>query len=262
MRKLNTFIYIFLLFIIVIIVLFKIQLVTEPAPVYCLMVTGYNEDRLKYARTSILNFVKQTYKNKKLIIINQSKNKIINNLDKYPSILEVSVSNVNKSLGTLRNISLQFVPPNAYWTTWDDDDWRNEKYIQTMMDVLMKHKSNFLMFQNRIEYNILNKFTYKSTLKSGFMTFFAKQDDNLEYEDTSTSEDKVIKDYAIQNLNPYIYNNDAKMYIRLIHEDNTSVYVNNQKKTLKDTKNNKIYFESKLNQKELEYVSYTIKKNY
>jgi hypothetical protein len=72
----------------------------------------------------------------------------------------------------------------------------------------------------------------------------------------------VIKDYAIQNLNPYIYNNDAKMYIRLIHEDNTSVYVNNQKKTLKDTKNNKIYFESKLNQKELEYVSYTIKNNY
>jgi hypothetical protein len=37
----------------------------EERPVYCLMVTGYNKERLSMARKSIQNFKQQTYKNKK-----------------------------------------------------------------------------------------------------------------------------------------------------------------------------------------------------
>mgnify|MGYP001248267730 CR=1 FL=1 len=52
-------------------------------------------------------------------------------------ILEVFIDNEEIKLGTLRNIALQFVPPNAIWTTWDDDDWRHPNYISIMMKKML-----------------------------------------------------------------------------------------------------------------------------
>jgi hypothetical protein len=86
------------------------------------------------------------------------------------------------------------------------------------------------MFQNRIEYNKTNNFSFKMTMKSGFMTFFSVHNPFLEYEHVSTSEDVKVKNYALKHMKTYIYDNDPKMYIRLIHDDNTSIYVHNKKK--------------------------------
>ena len=56
---------------------FRLMLVKHMKPVYCLMVTGYNADRVQYAKKSIQNFKDKTYNSKFLIILNQSKERLI-----------------------------------------------------------------------------------------------------------------------------------------------------------------------------------------
>lgn len=231
-------------------------------PVYCLMVTGHDDSRYKFAQLSVLNFKRQTYKNKVLIIINQSsKNRLVQK-EEVDNILEVFVDTGDKSLGEIRNISLQFVPPNAIWTTWDDDDWRHDDYLSHMTSEMQKQQCDFLMFTNRIEYNINNSFSYKLTLKTGLMTFFSKQNPRLLYDHVSTSEDKVIKEYATGNMKTFVYDNDCRYYIRIVHSKNTSVYVQNTKNKLKDTQYHKFYFENELNKNERRFVDNIISKYY
>jgi len=100
------------------------------------------------------------------------------------------------------------------------------------------------------------------SLKTGFMTFFSKHNSNIRYEHISTSEDVQVKQYAIKELKTYIYDNDARLYIRLIHADNTSVFVQSNKNKVKNTKNNKMYFENQLNKKEKSFVDNIISKYY
>lgn len=232
---------------------------TKP-PVYCLMITGHSVDRRSFAMKSIQNFFEQSYKNKHLLIINQSKIPLLQT--DYKSVLEVYVNNKNTSLGELRNISLQLVPPNAIWTTWDDDDYRDQTYVETMIHEFIEKKCDFLMFQNRLEYNLKNDFAFKLTLKSGLMTFFARSNPNLIYDHVSTSEDKVIKNYALKNLNVYLYDNNPFLYVRAIHNSNTSKYVNNDRESISDTSRNKVFFEYNLNKFEKQELNNIIYKYY
>ena len=229
-------------------------------PVYCLMITGHLKERREFALKSITNFLTQSYDNKHLIILNQDDISLLKH--DYDNILEVKIDNKNKSLGELRNISLQLVPPISIWTVWDDDDYRVNNYISTMVYRMLKTNSDFLMFQNRIEYNLNNDFTFKMTLKSGFMTFFAKHNPYLQYEHISTSEDKKMKQYALKHLKVHVFNNNPLFYIRAIHTNNTSVYVSQNKNKLQNTINNKVYFENNLSKYEKEQVNNIIYKYY
>ena len=242
-----------------IVVLISILLLRKHTPaVYCMMITGKDAKRLKFASISIHNFSLQTYQNKYMIVLNQSKHKLINKPQE--NILEIHVDSDQKKLGELRNIALQLVPPNAYWTTWDDDDWRHPQYIQKNMDEIVRNRADLLMFQNRIEYNLVNRFMFRSRMIQGTMIFFAKTNPYLQYENTNTSEDKVVKEYALKNLKTYIYNNDPTMYVRMIHDDNTSVYVTKNRESIKNTLNNRQYFEYNISEEEKKYVDNIIYK--
>ena len=220
--------------------------------IYCLMVTGHNEKRYVFAKKSIENFNLQTYKNKKLIIINQNDKSLLSS--EIENILEVFIDKENKSLGTMRNISLSFVPPNAYWTTWDDDDWRHPEYLAIMMKQILKNNVDFIMYQNRLEMNIKNRFCFKKKIKSGTMQFFAKHNPYLKYEDKNVLEDVNFKKFALINLKTYIYDNDPILYMRIIHDENTSSYVNNEKIQIRDTKHHKEYFENEVETEEEIYA--------
>jgi len=229
-------------------------------PVYCLMITGQNEFRRSYAKISIKNFLLQTYANKNLIILNQSKSSLVSK--DYTNILEVFIDEPH-SLGTLRNISLQFVPPNAIWTTWDDDDWRHTQYLTTMISIFnTKQDIEFMMFQNRLEYNVITNYMFRSKMKHGTMIFFAKQNPYLAFSDKDVLEDVELKQYALGNLKYYIYNNDPKMYLRLIHQSNTSVYVDPEKHKLKNNQNAKTYFEFEASEADSIYINNIISKEY
>lgn len=238
------------------IILFVVQYLqmqfSDSNTVYCLMVTGHNEQRYAYAKISIKNFHFQTYTNKKLIIINQNPKPLITR--EHKNILEVFIDKTDKSLGALRNISLSFVPPNAYWTPWDDDDWRHPNYISIMMKKMLNKNVQFLMYQNRLEMNHKNNFCFKTKIISGTMQFFAKNNPYLKYEDINVLEDVKLKKFALNNLKTYVYDNDPSLYIRTIHDENTSNYVNNEKTEIRDTKHHKEYFENEVEKEEREYA--------
>ena len=221
-------------------------------PLYCVMITGYHKEREPFARVSVLNFFQQTYANKHLIILNQSEKALIDT--EHDNVLELFVDTM--VLGKLRNIALEFIPPNAIWTTWDDDDYRHPTYLQTFANHFLIHdKVDFLMFQNRLEYNLKTKFSFKMTLKSGFMTFFSKRINNLKYDEISSMEDVVVKKTALKKYNCVVINNDPTLYLRFTHNSNTSKYVNQNKTSVTDTRNNRDYFETELNSKERKYIT-------
>ena len=223
---------------------------------YCLMVTGHKPSRIPYAKKSVHNFLNQTYENKHLVVLNQGADAVLSDDEHLrDNMLEVFVDNRGKTLGEIRNMSLQFVPPNAIWTTWDDDDWRAPVYLATMERTMRDNGSDFLMFQNRVEYNLLNGFAFRLTLRSGLMTFFARNRPDLQYAHSATSEDRPLKDYARRHLKTHLMDNDPKLYVRLVHGDNTSVYVDKHKHLLRDTTKNKDFFEQALSDEEKAFVS-------
>lgn len=227
--------------------------------VYCLMITGYKPERVAYAKKSVINFLEQNYENKYLVILNQSSENIIEPNQTNERIFERKVA-VDK-LGILRNKSLEMVPTNAVWTTWDDDDYRHPQYLSIFMKEFCKHDVDFLMFQNRLEYNISTKFKFKIKLKSGTMIFFSKLK-SIKYEPVESMEDQIVKKTALRHFRCKIIDNDPKLYMRLIHDCNTSLYVNNDKNTLRDTSKHVDYFESPLTSDEKEYLDKIISSYY
>jgi hypothetical protein len=198
--------------------------------------------------------------NKHLIILNQSKESLLSK--DYENILEVFID-TPMTLGMLRNISLQFVPLNAVWTTWDDDDWRHETFLKTMMTYFIKdERLEFLMFQNRLECNIRSMFMFESTMKSGTMIFFAKQNPNLIYDDVNVLEDRIIQTYALENMKYVIVKNDPKLYLRIIHTHNTSIYVDPNKTNTKNNDKAINYFEHEISNVNKQYVKNIISTQY
>lgn len=232
-----------------------------PHEVYCLMVTSNDEHRKPYGRVSVQNFLEQTYSRKHLVIVNLSEDPILSKEQRGDDrLLEVFVKRNGLSLGTIRNISLELVPPNAWWTLWDDDDWRIDSYLQKLVDWSKGY--DFVMIQNRIEFNTLNGYNYVLTLRSGLMSFFAKRIPALRYENLNTKEDVLIKSTALKELRCNIVDNAPTLYLRMIHNTNTSPYVNLSKNSLRDTSKHKDYFERDLQTNEWNYLDKILSTKY
>lgn len=230
--------------------------------VYCLMITGKNDQRIEYAKVSIHNFLKQTYDKKHLIIINESERSCLEK--EHTNVVELFVTK-KLTLGAKRNMALKLVPNNSIWTTWDDDDWRSNDYLRTLYEKLMTHpQKNILMYCNRLEHNLNTNYTWRVNIPSGTYIFFGFQNTNIEYADLDTKEDSVVKKYIYNNPRNVVLfkDNDPKMYIRFVHKSNTSVYVNPKKNSVKgiNTVLNPVH-EFKATQDQIEYVN-RIKKMY
>lgn len=229
-------------------------------PIYCLMITGKDNERYKFARISIINFLLQTYDNKYLIIINHGSERLDNgNVD--GRIKEIMISKKDRTLGDLRNISLSYVPDGEIFTTWDDDDWRSENYLQSLYNILIKNKAEMVMIRNRIEYNLNNKSIWKSSLRTGFPIFFMIKDNDVKYDSYDTLEDQIIKIKSYKmHKRIIVYDNDARLYIRYIHKNNTSPYVNKDRVMNNDYHHNHYenydYIESVLDKDEMSYSLY------
>lgn len=235
-------------------------------PIYCLMITGKNNQRYNFAKIALQNFLQQTYDNKYLIIVNEGKQKIVNcNNDwerKHIFEIQVNREKTKMKLGDLRNISLQLVPPNAIWTTWDDDDWRHKKYLDTLYRALINSRKKFLMYKNRIDHNFNTSLTYRVTIHTGGYIFFAFNDPNIWYDSLDTKEDAVVKRYFEEQMKlnkVLLFNNDPKLYIRFIHTNNTSLFINQNKTNLIS---NKVIHETDVSASERLYVNNVIKKYY
>lgn len=222
--------------------------------IYCVMVTGKSDKRKAFARISIENFKMQRYPNKVLVIVNEGDP--LNVADE--NVIEVLVPNRDKiTLGDMRNIAFEYIPNNAIWTTWDDDDWRSEDYLSYLKSNL--GDVDYVFFTRRIEHNLNNGFTFIMELRSGFVIMFGRKKPFTIYDSKDFNEDVLLKKIIIENLKYKTLQNDPKMYVRLSHDDNTSTLVKPEKSKVRDTSGNKVYFEYSADEEEIAYAKMIVK---
>lgn len=230
--------------------------------IYCIMITGKDDMRLEYASKSIKNFKEQTYPNKILLIMNHNSKKILTDdiINENPNSFEYNFNISEFNLGTIRNIALSFVPEGAFWTTWDDDDYRFPSYLFDLYENLKKHNAIASTLSNRIDYNIRNGFSYIATRTDGFVTVLCEKNKNIKYLEKTTFEDVELLDQIKKCGKLVVLKNEPYFYIRLIHDNNTSLYVDKDKDALK--KYTGLYSETDIPDKIKPFLNNIIKNYY
>lgn len=237
--------------------------------IYCIMITGKNEGREAYAKKAVKNFLEQDYKHKKLVIINHGSYVVLNPEQKKTDFMfefHVDKDKGEKplTLGDLRNMATQLVPIDAMWTVWDDDDIRAPNYLSLLYYALRLSGSDMVAICNRYEVNANNGFSWRIKQTRGLPTVLCKQDLRLSYLSKDTMEDvDLIEDY--EKLGHPVYRwtwNRPSMYIRLVHGDNTSLYVDPHKSEIDGfIGRGTTYFEYNLTKKEKDRLSLLLEKN-
>jgi hypothetical protein len=236
---------------------------TDHPAVYCIMVTGKDACRQEFALAAIENFKEQSYPNKYMIILNHGTRSITVPSKDNAHILHIQIEKARNTLGELRNIALQMVPFNAFWCTWDDDDYRHPDFIAILMGELLKGQNHVVAMQNRIEYNALTALKWKIRVRSGLVHILAKKDPRVTYLHKDTMEDiDLIKDYIKYGHKVHFLDNDPTIYIRLVHHTNTSMYVNNNKRQLQQSHDGSNYGEFLLDPQEERLLNKIISEYY
>jgi len=222
----------FVCIIVIVVVTFPLKILTRiltskkhfDGPIYCIMVTGKDSDRIRLARKAIKNFLEQTYQNKVLVIVNHHESESVINQESLQNVFEFHVSKEGHTLGDLRNIALQLVAHNACWTTWDDDDYRHPQYLEVLSTY--KTDNNVVAISNRLEYNSNNKTSWVGFKRNGFVFFLASFDNRVQYLSKDTMEDvNILIDFENLGYTIKVIDNDPKLYVRIVHANNTSLYV-------------------------------------
>lgn len=230
---------------------------TKPPTVYGIMITGKDDDRIAIASVSCRNFFEQDYTGtKRLIIINHHTSSVQAHSNK--DVVQIFVDRKKNSLGAMRNIALELVPTNALWTTWDDDDYRSPDYLWKLYRCMNNNNAAAATFINRYEFNSNTDTAWRMTLQSGFVTMLCKKIPGYYYLNKDSLEDINLKDfYSRQSGGIAIYKNkpDELMYIRLIHKNNTSLYVEPNKVAPANTSSKSDYMESHITEQEKQYIS-------
>ena len=222
--------------------------------IYCILITGKNEDRYKFVNIAIKNFNQQTHPNKHLIIINHG-NKDLTYLESN-NVTHIIFDKLNEfTLGDMRNFSLEMIPYGALWTIWDDDDWRHSKYLELLYSNMINHKADVVFFKNRIDFNINNNFAYRSKFDNGMPFILSKKIETIQYLSKDSLEDiRLYNDYELFSRKIHIINNDPRWYIRTIHGKNTSLYVDYEKNSIVNYSPESLYHEFDVTPKERAYA--------
>lgn len=226
-------------------------------PIYCIMITGKDDCRIEHSRNSLVNFLDQDYaKGKYMIIVNHHKElSVLDKQYQHENVIEIKVNkNESTTLGDMRNIALELIPIDGLWTTWDDDDYRPYNYLSLLHQKLIESKTDAIAFTDRYEYNANNNNVWKISLKTGFVTILARKHLKTRYLSQNTMEDVEIKTFY---PNLYIWKNrDILLYVRLIHDNNTSLYVDKLKNvnTLVNSHDDNTYKEMKVDDSEKQMV--------
>lgn len=232
-------------------------------PVYCLMVTGKDEKRLAYARQiGIANFDLQDYPNKHMIIVNHGKKPVLDR--PQDNIYEIMVEKgPDMTLGDLRNISLDLVPLNACFSIFDDDDWRVPNYLSFLVDHMLKTHSIAVFLKNRIEYNLANGYTFRSHFRNGNTHILAMKLDRLRYTSVDTLEDVHLQEDIASFKKKYTaIDNDPRMYVRIIHQNNTSPFATDNRADIVRYSPNGNYWESEASSEEKDYAAKIARERY
>jgi hypothetical protein len=99
-------------------------------PVTAVMITGKHPDRYWLAERAVRSFQEQVGGDCRLLVVNDGDRRLFP--EQPPdNIREIFLTDKDKSwtLGDLRNLALDHLPPNHWCIQWDDDDWYHPERI-------------------------------------------------------------------------------------------------------------------------------------
>lgn len=212
-------------------------------PLYALMVTGKTAKRIEWAKIQVERFMRQNYSGEKYILIANEHPalRVITKklLSKYQkNITEILVTDRSTTtLGNIRNRLLDKVPSDSWIFILDDDDYLASDLMEEMVKFWSSdmQKSGVItcmvQFTNRLNYNLSTGNGWRSTHPSGFVHFVGDinrlREQNFRYLNRDSLEDLSIHDLKHRSL---WHQNPHRLYVRYIHEDNTSLYVRKDQK--------------------------------
>ena len=187
---------------------------TENFPhVLCVMVTGYTPIRIPMARQRVKMFLRQTYPNKSLLIVNDGKL-----LKMYhPDVHELRLPRLH-DLGTLRNVALD-VAFDSWVCQWDDDDVYPIDKIERQVEFLQKTNSDICTYRNQLIYSTVSNCAryYTSYEWHGIEGTILHKPTEYRYPQSGKGEDT---EFILQFNNLQVINNEPEENIKLHHGSN------------------------------------------
>lgn len=183
--------------------------------VTALMVTGKDETRPFYARRAIDCFLQQTYPNKELLIINHGRESVFT---PDVRIRELRIMKAHdQTLGSLRNIGLDFARGSLI-LTWDDDDWYHP--LRMEVQIAAYQSDSAILLKNQIRYSFQSRSAFILHAESGIhSTILHSCGVPFRYRDLTYGEDT---DFLHNFQNVIAVDNDPSLYIRFHHGNNMS----------------------------------------
>lgn len=189
--------------------------------VSALMITGKTESHRRLAEVAVACFLRQTYADKELVIVNTAATRPWFR-ERSPLIREIGIHQGGSTLGDLRNRSYD----EAYGDLliqWDDDDWHHPNRITWQVENHLSGFCSILRRQYRLDlvsgqWGIVNATNWP---RGGIVGTMLHEPTNWRYPSIEKAEDtEFMKHYAAQGLvNPQ--NNLPELYVRTYHGANT-----------------------------------------
>ncbi len=201
--------------------LWNVPFSDEGEPITAVMVTGKDDDHAGLARNSILSFLEQTYPNRRLVIVNDG-----GYCFEIPGVPEGHIIQVNpderRTLGELRNMSLERVPPDGLWVQWDDDDWHHPSLLAEQYGVLKEKDAEACFLKRQVKYAFSRNAGWLDGCDWGFAgTIMARRKEEVRYELPELGEDSLVQEIYQKRYRCCLWDNPPHYYLRFIHGYNS-----------------------------------------
>jgi glycosyltransferase involved in cell wall biosynthesis len=188
----------------------------EGEPVTALMVTGKDPDHAGLARNSVLSFLAQTHPNRRLVIVNDGAYRF-----DVAGVPEGRVVQLNlaerRTLGELRNLSLEEVPPDGVWVQWDDD-WHHPNLLADQYARLVESDAEACFLEYQVKYAFSRNAGWLDGCDWGFAgSIMARRKEGVLYEFLKLGEDSGFQDIYRGRYRCVVWDNPPHYYLRFIH---------------------------------------------
>ena len=170
------------------------QLVESPL-VSALMVT---RGKLDFVKRAIKLFENQSWLNKELIIISNTKNdEIMKLINESNEKIEIHLSPKGLTLGNLRNISIS-IAKGEFICQWDDDDLYHRDRILSMMNVLRESNADAAFLSQLLMYWISKQQLALSPKRIWEGSVIMKRSASITYPSLKKGEDTMVVNHQIK----------------------------------------------------------------
>lgn len=195
----------------------------NPVRVHAMMITGKCPERIPMARVAAECFLRQTYPDRRLLIVNHGDEPLRvqvrqNPGDRYVGCDEVMVTRRElPTLGDLRNRALDLCLSGLV-CTWDDDDWMADDYMATMVSAYRLGCIVLMRRQLRHDLEANTSFIKQATDGHCGQVLYAAGT-RYRYPSLDRHEDSVFAEqFGVRRI---LLVNDPAIYVRIFHGHNT-----------------------------------------